>query len=283
MRCQEVDVIVPGRDRHVLYFDRYLDEISNEAFKTGYEELKRPLVHLFNNIYNNGVYTDTWCDGFIIPIHKKNDVLNVNNYRGIIIPSCIDKLFLRVVAKRIEEFISASGKWCANQCGLGGDHRTEDSLFIINTLFDSYIKQQDKALYVAFVGFFSKLFDKINRTYLLYKLLKYGITGKTYDIIKSMYANTGYRVRVSDHDHLSPRFIASLGVKQGCCLSPMLSNIFQNDLHDIFKTCNCDPVVLGDMNPNSLSLADDLMLISTTRKCLQECLNKLYTHCLKRG
>ena len=96
-----------------------------------------------------------------------------------------------------------------------------------------------------------------------------------------MYANTGYRVRVSDH--LSPRFIASLGVKQGCCLSPMLSNINQNDLYDIFKTGNCDPVVLGDMSLNSLSWADDLMLISTTTEGLQECLNKLYTYSLKWG
>ena len=187
----------------------------------------------------------------------------MNNYRGLIISSCIGKLFLRVVAKRIEEFISASGKWCVNQCGFKSDHRTEDSLFIINTLFDSYIKQQDKKLYVAFVDF-SKFVDKINRTYLLYKLLKYGITGKTYDIIKSMFANTGYRVRVSDH--LSPRFIASLGVKRGCCLSPMLSNIFQNDLHDIFKTGNCDPVMLGDMNLNSLSWADDLMIYRPSQK-----------------
>ena len=58
-----------------------------------------------------------------------------------------------------------------------------------------------------------------------------------------MFANMGYTIRVSDH--LSPRFIASLGAKQGCCLGPVLSNIFQNDLHDIFKAGNCDPVVLG--------------------------------------
>ena len=77
-----------------------------------------------------------------------------------------------------------------------------------------------------------------------------------------MYTSTGYRVRVSDH--LSPRFIATLGVKQGCCLSPILSNLFQNDLHEIFDTSNCDPVLLGDMQLSSLSWADDLMLVLTT-------------------
>ena len=124
----------------------YLDEILNEALKTGYEELKRPLVHIFNIIYSHGVYPDNWCDGYIIPIHKKNDVLSANNYRGIIISSCIGKLFLRVVAKRMDEFMTASCKWCVNQCGFKSDHRTEDILFIINTLFDSYITQQNKVV-----------------------------------------------------------------------------------------------------------------------------------------
>ena len=96
----------------------------------------------------------------------------MNSYRGIIISSCICKLFLRVVAKRIEEFMSASGKWCVNQCGFKGDHRTEDSLFIINTLFDSYIKQQDKKLYVAFVDFSKNLTKSIERTY----CINYGST-----------------------------------------------------------------------------------------------------------
>ena len=54
------------------------------------------------------------------------------------------------------------------------DHRTEGSLFIINTLFDSNIKQQAKHLSI-----FRKTIYKINRTYLLYKSLKNGITGKT--------------------------------------------------------------------------------------------------------
>ena len=235
---------------------------------------------MFNIIFRSGEYPNIWRDGFILPIHKKNDIMNANNYRGIIISSCVAKLFLRIVTRRIEEFMKTSGRWSVNQFGFRSDHRTEDNLFIINTMFDSYIIHQNKPLYAAFVDF-SKFFDKINRTHLLYKLLKCGITGRVYDILKSMYKDTGYRVRVNNH--LSPRSTGSLGVKQGCCLSPTLSNIFQNDLHGLFKDSVCDPVKLGTKYLNSLSWADDLLLVSTTRDGLQKCLDKLRSYCIKWG
>ena len=73
----------------------YLDDISNESLKSGYEALKRPLKHLFNTIYQKGSFPGIWRDGFIVPIHKKTDILDVNNYRGIIISSCIGKFFLK--------------------------------------------------------------------------------------------------------------------------------------------------------------------------------------------
>ena len=39
-----------------------------------------------------------------------------------------------------------------------------------------------------------------------------------------MYEHSGYRIRVDEY--LSPRFVADVGVEQGCCLSPALSNIY---------------------------------------------------------
>ena len=258
----------------------YLDDISNESLKSGYETLKRPLKHLFNIIYQKGSFPDMWRDGFIVPIHKKNDILDVNNYRGIIISSCIGKLFLKILTKRIDMSMRSTHKWSVNQCGFKPDHRTEDSLFILNTIFETHVTQQNKKIYLAFVDF-SKFFDKINRTLLFYKLLKYGITGKAFRIIKCMYENTGYRVRVNDT--LSPRFIAHQGMKQGCCLSPILSNIFQNDLHELFNSEDCRPVTLGNACLNSLSWADDLVLVSESPHGLQLCLNRLRSYCLKWG
>ena len=158
------------------------------------------------------------------------------------------------------------------------DHRTEDNLFILKSIHESYAINKRKNIYAAFVDF-SKLFDFIGRKFMLYKLLKHGITGNVYNIIKSMYKNPRYCVMVNGK--ASPYFTSSYGIKQGCSMSPILSNIFQNDLHDIFQ--GSDPIKMGDIHFNSLSWADDLLLLSTSESGLQSCLNQLQNYCRQWG
>ena len=59
-----------------------------------------------------------------------------------------------------------------------------------------------------------------------------------------------------------------------------MSNLFQNDLHDIFVK-SCDPLKLGNMSLNSLSWADDLVLLSTSPNGLQKCIDNLSMYCKK--
>ena len=44
---------------------------------------------------------------------------------------------------------------------------------------------------------------------------------------------------------------------------------------------SCCPVKLGNMNINSLSWADDLVLLSTNKNGIQNCMNKLSEYCYK--
>ena len=257
----------------------HFDNIGNEILKYGLDQLKRPLAHLYNIVINKGEFPSLWSDGLIVPLHKKDDRLDTNNYRGIIISSCLGKLFLRIITKRINDFMDQHHKWSSRQCGFKKDHRTEDNLFILNTIFEKYVKVEKKKVYVAFIDF-SKFFDKINRHIMLYKLLKYGISGKIYNIIKSVYSKTSFAIKIGGK--ISPDFQAVNGLKQGCCLSPILSNIFQNDLHTIFDT-DCEPLSIGSTVLNSISWADDLILMSLSKAGLQKCLNKLAIYCQKWG
>ena len=95
-----------------------------------------------------------------------------------------------------------------------------------------------------------------------------------------MYTGTKYAVK--SKNGLSREFITNQGLKQGCNLSPTLSNLFQNDLHDIFDQ-TCDPINIGREKINSLSWADDLLLISSSPEGLQESLNRLQAYCSKWG
>ena len=113
-----------------------------------------------------------------------------------------------------------------------------------------------------------------NRPFLFYKLQWLGITGKFYSLPKSMYDTCEYCVKTPTG--LSQTFPSSTGVKQG----PTLANIFQNDMHKIFDS-ECNPVTLADSQLNSLSWADDLVLMSESHAGLQRCLDKLHAYCQK--
>ena len=199
----------------------YLGGMSNDAIKCGIHVLEAPLLRLYNQVLNSGCFPYIWSDGLIIPLHKKNDKLCVDNYRGLIISSCVGKSFTKILTKRIDKFMRVNGLWKFNQCGFKADHWTEDNLFILNTIYEKYINMENKTVYTAFVDF-PNIFDKINRKFLSYKLLRNNITGNVYNIIKSMYNNTSYQILVNGN--VSPKLSASRG--QGCCLSPILSNIF---------------------------------------------------------
>ena len=255
------------------------DLVLNEMLKTGKDVLTKPLCILFNNIIENGVYPKKWNCSIITPVFKGGNSSELNNFRGIAVSSCISKLFTKIINARLVEYCEQKKIFSSNQFGFMDSCRTDDNIFVMNTLITSYTKIKKNNLYVCFVDF-RKFFDSLNRHHLLYKLQKYGITGKVYNVIKSMYSNCNYCIKKDNA--LTTSFSSTIGVKQGCNLSPTLSNLYQNDLHEIFDN-SCSPVKLGNIEINSMSYADDLLLVSETSKGLQKCMQKLQQYCYKWG
>jgi len=67
----------------------------------------------------------------------------------------------------------------------------------------------------------------------LMKIHHLGIRRKRYNFIENLYLSSKACVRVDGH--LSESFNIRKGVRQGCPLSPILFNLFIND---IFNNCN---------------------------------------------
>ena len=160
------------------------DMITNEMIKMGNGDFKKTLLFVFNKILASGEYPDVWKDSLITPIHKSGDLEDPCNYRGVALADCLSKIFCKIINKTIVQHLEERKFWNYNQNGFRNGARTEDNIFAVQTLFEKYVTKGKKRLYVAFIDF-RKFFDSINREALFYKLIKSGITGKVYNILKS--------------------------------------------------------------------------------------------------
>ena len=127
----------------------------------------------------------------------------------------------------------------------------------------------------AFINF-SKAYDRINRTLLWRKLEATGIDGKFINILKALYHKLKCSVKLNGVT--TDWFDVSMGLKQGCILSPQLFNLFINDLTDRINDLKCG-VKIGNEQISILLYADDIVLLSSNEEDLQCMLDLLYEYC----
>ena len=72
-----------------------------------------------------------------------------------------------------------------------------------------------------------------------------------------------------------------IGVRQGCNPSPMLFNLFLNDLPEIFHS-RCDPIRIGKTELSCLLYADDLLILSETETGPRASIDKLLIFLYKK-
>ena len=51
-------------------------------------------------------------------------------------------IFLKVITSKIDSYMNSLNLWCINQCDFKKDHRTEDNLFILNTIHKKWRGQR---------------------------------------------------------------------------------------------------------------------------------------------
>jgi len=255
-----------------------IDLIHNEFLIFGKDILLLPIVNLFNRIMTSGIFPDSWNTACISFIHKNGDIYDCNNYRCLSLTSCMGKLFTHLLQGRLHKYMTKNNLYNKFQAGFRPEYRTTDHIFTIKTLINKYLYKHKKPIFACFVDF-SKAFDTVWHRGLFKKLLTLQIGGNFYKILKFMYSNSKFVAKKGKF--ISPVTKVHKGVKQGDSLSPMLFNIYTNDLPEVFDQLHSDPVSLDSTKLNCLLYADDLILISESEKGLQSCLDSLSTYCTR--
>ena len=253
------------------------DNLVNEFFLHASMPVKLFILILFNKILDFEYFPTIWALGKVVPVFKKGDKNNSNNYRGITIISCLGKLFTKIMNDRLSRFVEEKNILSDVQYGFRKNRSTIDCLFIIKGLIDIMFAKGLK-LYVCFIDY-EKAYDLVDRACLFHKLLKQGISSKCINVFKDMYSKVKLTVTTDTEKRL---FTSNVGLLQGESTSPLLFSLFVNDLEGSLHNDDFNLNVI-DTLIKILMFADDMAIFSTTIEGLQQGLNNLADYCKKMG
>ena len=255
------------------------DQLLNEYFIESCDILLGHLVDLFNGILNSGHFPDQWSQGIIVPLFKKNDPNDVNNYRGVTLVSCFSKIFTGVLNKRLTDWAENNNMTSDSQFGFRRGRSTTDAIFVLHAAVQKVLNEKGR-LFCAFVDF-RKAFDSVYLNGLWFKLFKLGINGKMLKIFKDMYNQVKTCVRACNS--YSEFFECAVGLKQGEVISPLFFSLFIDDLELFLQDDpNCG-LNLDDITFILMLFADDMVILGNTISDLQHGLDLLHTYCTKWG
>ena len=150
--------------------------------------------------------------------------------------------------------------------------RTSDHLIIIKFLIDKYVTQGGNKLFACFFDI-RKAFVTVPRNLLFYTLLtEYKIGGNFLRLLQEIYNTNEVYIKLTDG--LCQPFCSTIGLLQGEANSPLLFNIFVNNISNIFDQ-SCDPVQIGSSSQSCLLWADDLFFVSKSAAGLQETIDRV--------
>ena len=131
-------------------------------------------------MFEKGHFPEVWSEGYVMPLHKKGNVNDVENYRGITLLSTVGKLFTRILNNRLGEWAETYGVLIEAQGGFRAGMSTGDYIFVLHG-FISHMLNNGHKLYCAFIDS-TKVFDYTVRENLWYKLVNLGLRGKILNI-----------------------------------------------------------------------------------------------------
>ena len=119
------------------------------------------LVDAFNAAFQAGHVPSCLNSALIIPVFKKGEKLDPQNYRPIAVTECMLRLYASILNERLVQYSKAAQLQVDTQAGFRPGLSTTHQLFMLQHFIDAH-----KPLYVCFLDL-KGAYDQVNRVSLV--------------------------------------------------------------------------------------------------------------------
>ena len=247
------------------------DDLPPDLFKDGGECFTRELTALLSRVWIEEEVPPSWGNATVVPVFKRGSRNLCSNHRGISLISVASKITMCLMLRRLS--LSREQHIREEQAGFRPGRGCVDQIFTLRLLLEQRHLYRRPTI-VAFLDIRSA-FDSVDKTVLWECLLRNGVPSKFVNILKSLYCHTSAQVRA--YGQLSPSFVVSSGVRQGCPISPFLFNFAIDDVltSALGNLNNCGVELLPGDKLSDLDYADDIALLGDNPQVVQTALNRL--------
>ena len=253
------------------------DGIPIELLKAGGQEAVKVMTGLCNCIWKRKEWPTDWKKSVYVPIYKKGDKKECGNYRTIALISHASKVLLWVIQRRLEVFLIP--ELPIEQAGFRRGRGTRDHIANLRWMMEK-AREYQRDLYMCFIDY-KKAFDCVDHERLWVILRGMGVPVHLIVLLKRLYTNQEATVRTEfgETDNID----IGKGVRQGCILSPLLFNIYaENIMREALEEWENGISIGGSMVTN-LRYADDTTLLAGTKEELIELVERVRRASEKAG
>ena len=205
------------------------DKITYKMIKMSHISLQMLILHLFNTIFSQGVFPDSWKISIVVPILKPGKDPNVTtSYRPISLTSCLCKLLEKMINDRLMWYLEINDRIPPQQAGFRRHRNTTDHLVELETTIQEAINRRQHTVAVFFD--INKAYDTAWRYGVLRKLYDYGLRGSLPIFIKNFLTDRRITTRIGNTYSDEQR--VSEGIPQGSVLSCTLFLVAVSDITD---------------------------------------------------
>ena len=253
------------------------DNVQAELIKNGGEETTVILHKFCNLVWKEGEWPRQWTQSLIIPLAKKGDLKKCSNYRTISLISHPSKALLEIIKNRLKG--KAEEILAEEQAGFRTGRSTVEQIANVRILGEKFRNHQLE-LHHNFIDF-KKAFDRVWRKAQWLVMKKHNISAGLVKVIESLYDNNSNAVMTNTST--LEWFQTTVGVRQGCILSPCLFNIFLEEILTVTFENFSGTVKIAGREVTNLRFADDIDLLGGSREELADLTTRLDTAARKYG